>query len=148
MEAEDAAAKTLAEMLPSWKEVQQPLPYARRAVLHNFIKERTRGPGRVSRRLVERGWVRREDGLDDRELTVWEDEEWVSDQLRSLPSAQREVMECIVAGLTSTEIAEVLGKTKEAVRRNLCDARKRLAPKLRQERARHQVPSSPREEAL
>jgi DNA-directed RNA polymerase specialized sigma24 family protein len=148
MEAEDAAAKTLAEMLPSWDDVEQPLPYARRAVLHNFIKDRTRAPSRVSRRLVERGWVSREDGLDDRELTVWEDEKWVSDQLRSLPSAQREVMECIVAGLTHTEIAEVLGKTKAAVLRNLCDARKRLASKLPQEHERHGVPSSPREEAL
>ena len=44
-EAEDAVAKTLMEMLQRWDTCQRSLPYARKAVVHNFIKDKTRGPG-------------------------------------------------------------------------------------------------------
>ena len=129
-EAEDATAKTLAEMLPAWPVGDQPLAYARRAVVHNFIKDKTRGPRRVARRLVDRGHVPHQEDTEDSRLTALEDDEWVADVLSVLPPAQREVMECIARGLHRDEIPETLGKTKDAVRRNLCDARARLAEVL------------------
>jgi RNA polymerase sigma factor (sigma-70 family) len=130
-EAEDAAAKALAEMLERWGTCERSLAYARTATVHNFIKDKTRGPSRVARRMVERGHVPRHEGVGHRQLTEWEDEAWVTDVLSSLPSAQREVMELIMKELSRAEIAEALGKTKEAIRRNLCDARARLSRELK-----------------
>ena len=129
-EAEDAAAKTLMEMLPSWGTRERSLAYVRIAVVHNFIKDKTRGSRRVARRLVERGHVPHQEGAEDSQLTAWEGEEWVAHVLSALPPAQRQVMELIVKGLDRDEIAETLGKTKEAIRRNLCDARARLSREL------------------
>ena len=53
--------------------------------------------------------------------------------LSCLSPAQREVMECFVAGLEIAEIAEIaeaLGKTNETIRRHICDACKRLRAEL------------------
>ena len=129
-EGQDAAAKTLIEMLGRWDRCGPSLAYARKATLNNFIKAKTRGTGRVARRLIERGHVPHHEGADDRELTAWEDEQWVASVLSSLPPAQREVMELIAEGLDRDEIPEALGKTREAIRRNLCDARARLSREL------------------
>jgi RNA polymerase sigma factor (sigma-70 family) len=129
-EAEEAASKTLTEMLRHWDTSKPSLAYARKATIHNFIKDRTRGPRRVARRLLERGHISHREGAEDRQLTAWEDEEWVTHVLSGLPPAQREVMELIAQGLDRDEIAAMLGKTKEAIRRNLSDARARLAREL------------------
>jgi DNA-directed RNA polymerase specialized sigma24 family protein len=129
-EAEDAAAKALAEMLPAWPIGDHAAAYARRAVVNNFIKDKTRGTHRVAQRLVDRGYVQHREGTEDSQLTALEADEWVTGVLRILPPAQREVMTCIARGLHRDEIAETLGKTREAVRRNLCDARTRLAEVL------------------
>jgi RNA polymerase sigma factor (sigma-70 family) len=150
-EGQDAAAKTLIEMLGRWDRCGPSLAYARKATLNNFIKAKTRGTGRVARRLVERGHVPHEEGAEDHQLTEWEDLEWVAHVLSCLPQAQREVMECIARGLDGDEIAEALGKTKDAVRQNLCDARRRLANELHPNGEHKQPPRStarsPREEA-
>ena len=129
-EAEDAASRTLSDILAAWAGREYTLSYARKAVVHNFIKDKTRGPGRVARRMIERGSVPIREGAEDSRLTELEDSQWVAAVLAILPPAQREVMECIAAGLDRDEIAETLGKSKEAVRRNLCDARARLAAEL------------------
>lgn len=150
-EAKDAAAKTLMEMLPDWNTRARTLSYARKAVVHNFIKDKTRGPSRVARKLIERGHVPYQEGGEDRQLTAWEDEEWVAHVLSCLPPAQREVMECVAKGLDRDEIAETLGKTKETIRRHLSDARARLARELDPNRDHIQPPRrmarTPREEA-
>lgn len=129
-EAEDAASETLAAIITAWTRSEYTLAYARRAVINNFIKAKVRGPSRVARRLIERGHVPPREGADDPQLTALEDDQWVSAVLSILPPAQRQVMECIAAGLARDEIPETLGKSKEAVRRNLCDARARLAAVL------------------
>ena len=129
-EAEDAAAKTLTNMLSGWEVRELTLAYARQAVVHNFIKDKTRGQRRIALRLIGQGRVPHHEGIEDNQLTAWEDEEWVAHVLSCLPTAQREVMECIVRGLDRDEIADVLGKTREAIRRNLCDARRRLREEL------------------
>jgi RNA polymerase sigma factor (sigma-70 family) len=137
-EAEDAASKTLMEMLPAWPVGDRALAYARRAVVHNFIKDKTRGSRRVARRLIDRGHVPYREGTEDSRLTALEDDEWVAEILSILPPAQREVMECIARGLDRDEIPETLGKTREAIRRNLCDARARLAEVLHPDGERKQ----------
>lgn len=143
-EAEDAAAKALTEMLRRWDICGPSLAYARKATVHNFIKAKTRGITRVARRLIEQGHVSRHEGAADRQLTVREDDEWVAHVLSSLPPAQREVMELIAQGLDRDEIAETLGKTKEAISQNLCVARARLARELNPDGEYRQDPDSNR----
>jgi DNA-directed RNA polymerase specialized sigma24 family protein len=128
-EAEDAADKTLEEMLRRWP-VRYPLAYARKAVANNFVKDKTRGNRRVVQRLVDRGHVLREEGVEDGRLAEWEDDQWVAWILSALPPAQREVMQYIAQGLDREGIAEALGITRAAVRRRLCDARAHLAALL------------------
>jgi len=129
-EAEDAATKTLMEMLLRWDTCGRSLAYARKAVVHNFIKDKTRGTPRVARRLIEQGHISHQEAAEDSRLRACEEEEWIVHVLSGLPPAQREVMELIAKGLDRDDIADKLGKTKEAIRRNLCDARVRLSREL------------------
>jgi DNA-directed RNA polymerase specialized sigma24 family protein len=129
-EAEDATAKALAEMSPGWPDKRYTFAYARKAVISNFIREKTRGPGRVARRLRDRGHVPHREGADDPGLTRLENDEWVADVLSCLPPAQREVMGCFARGLEIAEIAETLGKTNETTRKHISDACKRLRAEL------------------
>ena len=141
-EGEDAAAKTLMEMLRRWDTCKRSLAYARKAVVHNFIKDKTRGTRRVAQRLIEQGHISHQEGAEDSQLTACEDEEWIVHMLSGLPPAQREVMELIAKGLDRDDIAETLGKTKEAIRRNLCDARVRLSRELNANGNHRQDPNS------
>lgn len=131
-EAEDAADQALTGVLKHWDRVKGPkvLRYARKATVNNFIKAKTRGTDRVARRLIERGHVPLHEGAEDGQQTEWEDKQWVASVLSGLPPAQREVMELIAEGLHPHEIAEMLGKTQEAVRRNQSDACARLRREL------------------
>ena len=140
-EAEDAADQTLAEMLKCWGPGKQSLAYARKATFHNFIKAKTRGTGRIARRLIERGHVPRQEGAEDSQLTAWEDEQWVACVLSSLSPAQRQVMELIAQGVNCAEIARTLGKNPGTIRRALCDARARLARELNPDGERRQDPA-------
>lgn len=132
-EAEDAISAAMEDILCRWSEVEYPYPYARRAMLNHFYKARTRGLDRIRQRQVERGDTPR-DGVDTA-LTVWEDREWVDQLLTSLPPAQRQVMDGVLADLTTAEIGELLGKTPAAVRQNLAAARERLRAALLREHA-------------
>ena len=125
-EAEDAVSAAMVEVLRRWDAVENPRAYARRAAVNNMIKSRQRGLRRISERLIQRGDVPPE-GAEDPGLLVWEQREWVTLLLKSLPEAQRQVLACMVDTFTPQEIAQLLGKTEAAVRQNLCAARKRLA---------------------
>ncbi len=125
-EAEDAVSAAMVEVLRRWDTIANPRAYARRTAINNMIKSRQRGPQRISERLIQRGEVPPEGDLDPG-LLVWEQQEWVTLLLKSLPEAQRQVLACMVDMFTAPEIAQLLGKTEVAVRQNLCAARKRLA---------------------
>jgi RNA polymerase sigma factor (sigma-70 family) len=125
-EAEDAASRTLLEMLQKWPIQGYPLRYARKAVVSNFIKDKTRGNQRVARRLIELGHVTADESVEEIGLTAFEHDSWVTDVLDELPEAQQEVMRRIASGLSYEEIVDTLGISKDAVRRRLCDARARL----------------------
>jgi RNA polymerase sigma-70 factor (ECF subfamily) len=124
-EAEDAVAETIRELLRRWSELNKPLAYAHRAVVSNFLKDRTRGLGPVRLRMIERG-AGTPDAAEDLGLTVAEGVEWVRQVLAPLPPGERDVMALVVDGHTSTEIAERLGRSPQAVRHSLSDARRRL----------------------
>jgi DNA-directed RNA polymerase specialized sigma24 family protein len=157
-EAEDAASTALADILGRWNrqhaasaspggpgDYVYPAAWARKLAVYNFIKSRVRGTRRVAGRLIERGHIPLREGAEDPRLAEMEDEQWVAQVLSVLPPAQREVMACIARGLDRDEIPQVLGKSPEAVRRNLCDARKRLAAVLHPDgEPRQPPPATPR----
>jgi RNA polymerase sigma factor (sigma-70 family) len=130
-EAEDAVSAAMVEVLQRWGAIENPRAYARRAAINNMIKNRQRGLQRISARLIQRGDVPAE-GEEDPGLLVWEQREWVTLLLKSLPEAQRQVLACLVDTFSPQEIAQLLGKTEAAVRQNLCAARKRLADCLKE----------------
>jgi RNA polymerase sigma factor (sigma-70 family) len=125
-EAEDAVCAAMTEVLQRWDTIENPRGYARRVAITSLIKGRQRGLKRIRERLIQRGNIPPEHELDS-SLTAWEEQEWVTMLLKSLPQAQREVLACMVDMLTRQEIAQLLGKTEAAVRQNLCAARKNLA---------------------
>lgn len=150
VEADEAAASAMEEVLRRWNQIDAPLAYAKRAALSHFFKEKERGLDRVRQRLKDGAEARR-GGVDDAGLTVWEDRQWVMQILSSVPSAQREVLALVVDGFTPAEIARRLGKTADAVRQNLHAARARLSLILLDQdmvaqRSSH-PPSEPRKEA-
>jgi RNA polymerase sigma-70 factor, ECF subfamily len=54
------------------------------------------------------------------------DNDWLADLCAQLPKSQREVIELRIAGLTTKEIAQALGKSEPAVRKSTERARERL----------------------
>lgn len=125
-EAEDALSAAMVEVIQRWDKITNPHAYARRAAISNLIKNKHKRLSRIRDRLIEHGAV--PDAQEqDLALTAWEDQEWVTQLLKSLPSAQREVLACMIDEFTRQEIAQLLGKTEAAVRQNLCAARARLA---------------------
>jgi RNA polymerase sigma factor (sigma-70 family) len=128
-EAEDALSDALENVLKHWDELKNPLAYARRATFSNLLKNKERNLKRIRDRQIQRGDFRRE-AEDDHGITVWEQEEWVMQLLRSLPPAQRDVLACIIDDFTPIEIARLLGKTDAAVRQNLRAARLKLQRQL------------------
>jgi|HubBroStandDraft_5_1064220.scaffolds.fasta_scaffold391928_1 RNA polymerase sigma factor (sigma-70 family) len=128
-EAEDAVSAAMVEVLERWDTIQNPLAYARRTAINHAIRTRQRGTSRIAGRLVERGNVPPESDQDPG-LLVWEQQEWVTLLLKSLPQAERQALACVVDSFRPQEIALLLGKTEAAVRQNLHAARKRLAERL------------------
>ena len=125
-DAQDGVSAAMTDVFRRWDAIENPQAYARRAAISHLINDKQRGLRRIRERLAERGGLPPEHDLDPG-LTVWEQQEWVSLLLKSLPLAQREVMACMVDMLSQKEIAQLLGKTEAAVRQNLRAARKRLA---------------------
>jgi RNA polymerase sigma-70 factor (ECF subfamily) len=69
----------------------------------------------------------------DRELIVREDVRRVLDAMDSLPARQREVLHLHACeGFSLGEISAVLGISPDAVKANLCEARKRLRRQFRE----------------
>ena len=131
-DAEDATMKAFGEMLRAVEPGKYSLAYVLKAAIHNFVKEKTRYGDRVRDRLDGPGYDQRAEGVEDHRLSEWEGERWCEDVLSKLSTRQREVMECLAAGLGNKEIARKLGMSDDAVRRNRSDAcgslRKLLLP--------------------
>ncbi|MCO1593846.1 sigma-70 family RNA polymerase sigma factor [Micromonospora sp. RHAY321] len=139
-EADEAVATTVKEMLARWDTIDDHVAFARRAVISNFLKEKTRNLDRIRRRQVEKRAGTAE-SREDPGMTVWEDREWVMQMLNSLSPGQRSVMAHMVDGFTPTEIATALGRSPDAIRQSLKEARARLKEACQREWAAEQPPS-------
>ncbi|MBM0233184.1 sigma-70 family RNA polymerase sigma factor [Micromonospora sp. STR1_7] len=138
-EADEAIATTIKEMLPRWDAIDDHVAFARRAAISNFLKEKTRNLDRIRRRQVEKRAGTAE-SREDPGMTVWEDREWVLQMLNSLSPGQRDVMAYIVDGFTPTEIATLLGRSPDAIRQSLKEARARLMEARQREWAAERAP--------
>ena len=131
-DAEDAVEAVIITMLPKWGEIQHPYHYARTAVTNELLKLRSRSR-LAGRRMLESGMVasdRDQDLKQQNQLTMWEDRQWVTQILSSLPPRQRETLAYIIDEFSPSEIALLLGRDPAAVRQNLMDARRRLKSTL------------------
>ncbi|MEV6907232.1 sigma-70 family RNA polymerase sigma factor [Amycolatopsis sp. NPDC051071] len=126
-EAEDAAQETLVKMLcrvMNGKMIDSPRAYARKSVLNHFIASRMRD--KRGHELAVQGGHAIPEAWQDLRLEEWEGRQWVDQLLAHCPPAQQKVMQCVLDGLSSQEIADLLGKTPATVRKNHQLARQRL----------------------
>jgi len=126
-EAEDAVQKAMADFTRrsrTAKPPDHPAPYVQRAAIRYFIKERQRERERLPREL-RGGHLAIEAGLDDR-LTHLEDSQYIEHMLECLTLTQRSVIELVMDGLSTREIALKLGKSDENIRQRLKNGRDRL----------------------
>jgi RNA polymerase sigma factor (sigma-70 family) len=138
-EAEDAVQSVMVQQIAAgrWEHIAKAHPYFSTAVVRAVLVMHRRRAHRP-----EAPWTDANDqfggpaGGDG--LTVWEDTEWVKDLLSSLPARQRDVMALILDGLSTAEVAELLGTNVVTVRSNLRHARDGLAKQLTEPLPRHE----------
>jgi RNA polymerase sigma factor (sigma-70 family) len=141
-DAEDATMKAIGEMLRAVEPGNRSLAYVRKAALNNVRKEQVRHGKRTSIRLDDPACDRRTEGVTDDRLSEWEGERWCDDVLSRLSPRQREVMECVTAGLDNREIARKLGVSTDVVRRAKSDACKEMRKFIRPD-GEYRQPAAP-----
>jgi RNA polymerase sigma factor (sigma-70 family) len=131
-DAEDAlqkAAEDLVRRVREGHEIKWPASYVKTAAVRFHLREQSRNHRRLERTPVESPIG--EDALDPCSVALAsEDESYVMELLRRLPSRQAEVLALAVDGLTSAEIGRLLGRSPSTIRSNLMHARRALAPLL------------------
>lgn len=128
-DAYEAVQAAVADMLEkgTWSRlIRNPKAWVRKAVRHAYYDQQEK---RRRNREIENLPPPCGSCLDD-SPNVWEDWQWVAQMLSTLPPAQREVFELVLAELDTGEIADLPGKTPAAIRQNLAHARKRLRANL------------------
>ncbi|TYB46365.1 RNA polymerase sigma factor [Actinomadura chibensis] len=126
-EAEDATQQAMEAALRRWSTINDPRRWVRQTAKNHFVRTRVRDRRHLEI-AIEKGAFT--PAVQDPARSSWEDEQWVHTLFRELTPAQRVVFGTILDGLTCSEIAELLGKTRAAVRKNLQLARDRLRGRL------------------
>jgi RNA polymerase sigma-70 factor (ECF subfamily) len=134
-DAYEAVQAAVADMLEkdTWSRLtRNPKAWVRKAVRHAYYDQQKK---RRRHREVENLPPPSGSYLDG-SPNVWEDWQWVAQMLSTLPPAQREVFELVLAELDAKEIVDLLGKTPATIRQNLAHARRRLKANLGED---HQI---------
>lgn len=147
-EAEDAAQRAFMDAYAKWGTIRRPAAWVRVAARNHFIKARIRDR-RLQRRAIElHQMMRLDEDTDQDAMAQWVDLHWIEQTLAELPPGQRRILRCLFEGLSTKEIAELLGKNEPNVRSHLRHARKRLRELLAVVAdSSEQCPPGPREEA-
>jgi RNA polymerase sigma-70 factor (ECF subfamily) len=128
-DAHEAVQAAIADMLgkDTWSRLtRNPRAWVRKAAQHAYYDQQEK-----RRRNREIESLRPPSGSYlEGSPNAWEDWQWVAQSLSTLPPAQREVFELILAELDAKEIADLLGKTPATIRQNLAHARRRLKANL------------------
>jgi RNA polymerase sigma-70 factor (ECF subfamily) len=128
-EAEDAVQKAMeALLLRSQSPPASASGWVRRAAYRYFVKERQRDRERVPREL-KGGHLVTGEYIDER-LTSGEDLEDVEVVLRCLSDTQRRVLQLVMEGLSTHEIAMTLEKSEATIRQHLKRGRDHLKDQL------------------
>ena len=123
-EAEDAAQKAMADLFRSEAAPASAGGWVQRAAFRFFIKERQRNRKRMPLEL-QGGHLVIGTYIDD-QLTRWEDLEDIEVVLNCLTHTQRQVIQLVMEGLSTPEIAEKLRKNDATIRQHLKKSRDRL----------------------
>jgi RNA polymerase sigma factor (sigma-70 family) len=134
-DAEDVlqkASEDLVRRVREGQEITWPANYVKTAAVRFFLKDRAR-----TRRDL---WLivaapEDADASPGLAASVIEEKSLVMELLRRLPERQAEVLALAIDGLTSAEIARLLGRSASTIRSNLMQARRSLAPLVRQPRS-------------
>jgi RNA polymerase sigma-70 factor (ECF subfamily) len=122
-EAQDAVAEAIREALRRWPELTHPVAWVRTAARSHWLKQRrSAGAGDVEVLVADVAGLG--EAQPDPGLVAYELEEWFAGVLAQLPPARREALQLSAQGLTPAEIAELVGKSPEAVRTALKLGRK------------------------
>lgn len=123
-EAENAVADAMTSVLERWNSVEQHAAYVRRAAINGFF--RTRAAERHRAELL-RKQPDPPQTYTDPALTAYEDQQWIAQLFAQMPERQREVMSLFFhEGRALKDIADLVGRSPEAVRQSFLEARKSL----------------------
>ncbi|WP_165495326.1 RNA polymerase sigma factor [Actinomadura roseirufa] len=129
-EGEDAAQHAFADAYKKWRTLRTPSAWVRMAARNRFYKERSRDRGLKQRAIALHTMTRSDDEADQDLTAQWVDLNWIEQILAELPPAQRRILSYIFEGLSTKQIAELLGKNEPNVRSHLRHARNRLKERL------------------
>lgn len=127
-EAEDAVQKGMEALLRSQSSPANVTGWVRKAAYHYFLKERQRDRDRLTREL-KGGHLVTGEYIDER-LTSGEDLADVEDVLRCLSDTQRQVIQLVMEGLSTHDIAMTLGKSDATIRQHVKRGRDQLKTQL------------------
>ncbi|MEV0326433.1 sigma-70 family RNA polymerase sigma factor [Micromonospora echinospora] len=122
-EAHDAIQDAMIGIAKHWRTIDDPMPYARRAVINNVRKIWLSTHRRAVRRT--RYLVKNFERPPD-QPSVWDDRDVFEDMLSKLTPSQRDIVRELLEGFTQAEVADLLGRSHDAVRTALTAIRKRL----------------------
>ncbi|GGL08920.1 RNA polymerase sigma factor [Mangrovihabitans endophyticus] len=133
-DAEDAVEAAMLDAYRRWSRIDNPEAWVRQAARRIYVRERMRDRERRRRSLIAEQLAHPvgEDWTDG-------DASMIVDLVRRLPPAQREVIAYTMDFYGPSDIAQILGKSPQAVRSNLRAARRRLAELYRESRDGHET---------
>jgi RNA polymerase sigma factor (sigma-70 family) len=135
-DAEEAAADAMHYLYRHWWRIPNKEAYARTMMVRAIGRLRKEAAQRA--RLLEHQAPADLHAVDDdgTSVSVCVNRQWIIDLFETLPPVQRAVMIGFFDGVPTRDIAEALGKTEAAIRKNLQLARTRLQLELEQQRER------------
>ncbi|GIG63747.1 RNA polymerase sigma factor [Phytomonospora endophytica] len=130
---EDVVQEAMCDVFRHWLDIVDPLAYAKTALRSHVVRRNTRRRKGAVPGLDEIPEPRADESAQPERLLEDADPERVERLLRLLTPEQRAVVMGFITERSTAEIAALLGKTPEAVRKLLERARRRLRPALAEE---------------
>ena len=135
-DANEAALDTMHYLYRNWWSISNKEAYAKTMMVRRIGRRRRVAADRAKR--LERQAPADLHAVDDdgSSVTAYVSRQWILDLFQTLPPVQRAVMIGFFDGVPTRDIADALGKTEAAIRKNLQLARIRLQRELERQRER------------
>jgi RNA polymerase sigma-70 factor (ECF subfamily) len=129
-EAEEAVSEAFAQAYPQWDKIEHPRAWIRTVATRAFFRERQLRQKRV-RDLPEDETLLPDTVIASVDiLQAVEGHDWVEWMIKELTPRQQEVMRGIVEGLSTYQVAQLLGTNRTNIRSHLRHIRPRLKDRL------------------